>query len=356
MINTNDEQAIKEYPPSWFDKFSTWVGKLPGPSWVYYLGFGIFLLVVGAIIQLVDTSQQSVEFPPTSLISIFQIVYVLTLLDFLDKRAASSLEEFRPILKADDSQYMSLKTRLTTRPSRPVMLASIIFALVFGSLGIISMNFLPVQTADSTFSVFTGVFTKSPFGYYSVIVGALLWMINGIFIYRTFHQIRTIDFIYTHQADINLFQQTELYAFSKVSASIAIGLVLTSPVWMIIDPGLITMGINIFFAILAIFIFVSPLLGVHSLLKRQKDELAKDSNSKKEALIRELFDRLEKNDFDQIEKLEKALSSLGKAENEIKKISTWPWQTDTLRQMIGALLLPITIWIIQYFLSKLLAT
>jgi hypothetical protein len=125
--------------------------------------------------------------------------------------------------------------------------------------------------------------------------------------------------------------------------------------WIIIDPGLITMGINISFAFLAIFMFVSPLIGVRRLLKAQKDQLINESAQKKEILIQDLFSRIDRSDLSQVENLENALSSLEMAESQIKKISTWPWQTDTLRQMIGALLLPITIWIIQFFLNQLLS-
>jgi hypothetical protein len=354
-IRSNIEQEMMSYPPSWFDKFAGWVDQLPGSNWAYYLGIGIFLLIVGAITQWMENPLRALEFPPISIITLFQIVYVLSLLDYLDVRAVRSLEEFRPIFKGNDSQFLSMKTRLTTLPSRPIALITLITVLVIIGMGFAVINTPTAQTIDNPFSAITGNFTNSPNGYYALSVFTLLWMINVIFIFRTFHQLRTINHIYTQHAEINLFQQSELYAFSKVSASIAIGLVLTSPIWMILDPGLISMGINMAFAILAIFIFISPLLGAHRLLKSQKDRLITESMQKKEALILDLFSRLEKNNLEEIGNLERALSSMEKAHNEIKRISTWPWQTDTLRQIIGALLLPVTIWMIQYFLSQLLS-
>lgn len=353
--NKVEAGQLEDYLPSWLDKVSRRVDRFPGPNWIYYLGFVVLLILLGGLLQWLENPLRPAEFPPISIIIFFQIAYILSLIDFLNKRSEIALEEFRPILKADDSQFQALKIRLTMLPSRPIVLITVLTALITLGLGLIFMNLPTDQASNSSLSHVADLFKRSASGYHALGGWILLWILNFIFIYRTFRQLRMIDAIYTHQTEINIFRQTELYAFSKVSASIAIGLVLTSPAWIIIDSGVITMGVNIVFAVLAIFIFISPLMGVHSLLKKQKDQLIEEVQAKKEALIRKLFFRLEKNDLEGIENLEHALSSVEKADNEIKKISTWPWQTNTLRQMIGALFLPITIWIIQYFLNLLLS-
>jgi len=38
----------------------------------------------------------------------------------------------------------------------------------------------------------------------------------------------------------------------------------------------------------------------------------------------------------------------------IKRISTWPWQPETLRTLVTTILAPIGIWLLQYILSKLM--
>jgi hypothetical protein len=199
------------------------------------------------------------------------------------------------------------------------------------------------------------LFSRSPFGVYSFIIGALLWVVNAIFIYHTIHQLRTISAILTQHIEINLFHQAELYAFSRVSAGTAIGLVLTSPIWLLLDRGLITLLINISFSVLAVVIFVTPLVGAHVLLRRQKDQLLRQSMRNKEALIGDLFAKLEQGKLKDIQPIEGALSGLDKAHGEIRKISTWPWRIGTVRQIIGAISLPITIWLIQFALSGVLS-
>lgn len=39
----------------------------------------------------------------------------------------------------------------------------------------------------------------------------------------------------------------------------------------------------------------------------------------------------------------------------MRNLSTWPWESGTLRRVIAAVLLPILIWVLQFFLGQLLA-
>jgi hypothetical protein len=152
--------------------------------------------------------------------------------------------------------------------------------------------------------------------------------------------------------EINIFHQTGLYSFSKLGASTAIGLVLSTPIWLLLDPGIISLVINIVFSIGAIFIFLYPLVGIHNLLVEQKSDLLSKSQLNKEKIILEFYSQIENNHFSNVEEFETALAALGSAHQEIRSISTWPWDNETIRRLSGAILLPISIWLIQFFLSK----
>ena len=41
----------------------------------------------------------------------------------------------------------------------------------------------------------------------------LIYVLVGVLVYHTLHQLRTVDVIYTKHTRINLFQQGPLYAF-----------------------------------------------------------------------------------------------------------------------------------------------
>jgi hypothetical protein len=38
--NSKSETKPRPYAPSWIDRLTAWVERLPGPSWLYYLGLG----------------------------------------------------------------------------------------------------------------------------------------------------------------------------------------------------------------------------------------------------------------------------------------------------------------------------
>lgn len=354
-MKAENQKGLPDNPsfsPSWFDRFTAWARRLPGPNWLAYLVIVGVLFGVGAIAQILDDPSQPLEFPPLGFLTLFQIFYVLSLLDFLNIQAEKALESYRPILQGDETQYLSLKYRMTKLTARPTLRLTIFVLVFFAVLGIFAFT-TPVMN-EKLVSPSAFMFTKNLMGAYAFLMITIVWMVNIMFIYHTFRQLKAIDYAYTQCSDINLFRQDELYAFSNLSAATAIGLVLSSPIWVIVDRGLITLIINIVLAILAVIIFVSPLLGAHRMLKKQKDALRKNSLEKKESLILDLFSRVENHDLTDIENYERALSSLEKAHNEIERISTWPWKTETIRQVIGALFLPVSIWMIQFYLNQLL--
>jgi uncharacterized membrane protein len=342
------------YSPSWYNKFAAWIDRLPGPSWVAYLGMVLLIAGVGILIPVIENPSKPVFFPPLAILVYFQIAFVLSLLDYLDKRAERALKTLHSTLKEDEEQYPDLKTRLTKLPARQVTIVTLIILFLFTILGLWGYSSPMPDSSLIPSYIWVWLFSQSVHSVYTFLTGVFMWVINGIFIIHTIHQLRIIDDVYTHYAEVNLFKQNELYAFSNVSAGTAIGLVLSGPVWMILAPSVITTIINLTFAILGIIIFVVPIMGVHKQLKNQKDAHLKNGSQKAEAMIQELYARIDKQDLTDIENYERALSSLEKAENKIKSISTWPWETGTIRQFIGALFLPVSIWMIQFYLNQLL--
>lgn len=351
-----NSKMLKAFVPSWFDRFTLFMDRLPGPYGLAYLLFGGVLAVIGMIAQSFDDSRPILIFKPLELLTLFQIIFVLSLITYLNKNGAKAMEAFRPGFKGSEEQASLIKLHLTSMPARSINYLTAIFFIAFTLLDYEMMQSTGSIPEASQLSVLLDSFTPTPFGYYAIVLWTLMWLINTILIFNTVQQLRTINHAYTNHAEINLFRQTELYAFSRVLAARSIGFVLTSPIWLFIDTGIITLTINIIFAILALIIFFVPLIGVHSLLDLQKDALLLESSAIKESLIHQLLSLLKQGDRQEAGGLKDILSSVTLAHQEILKVSTWPWQAKTIRQITGAIMLPIVIWIIQFFLSRLLET
>ena len=74
-----------------------------------------------------------------------------------------------------------------------------------------------------------------------------------------------------------------------------------------------------------------------------------------EAAIVELRQRVDAREGEGIDELAKVFTALEIEENALKKVSTWPWQPETLRYLVSALFLPLVMWLIQFVVQGMLS-
>jgi len=351
---SEDPFEIQTYSPSWYNRMLAWVGRLPVPGWLAFVLFGGMITLVKWLLLKAEQPSQLAIVNPMFFVSLFQLVYVIIFIKVLDDQAARVLEKIRPTLSLGDRQFDDLKARFTTMPRTPVRVLTIVVGLLLVVLGtwLVTMD---QSQVDSMAANLPFAFNQSMSGLFALLIFGLMWLNNLIFFYHTVHQLQAISFSYSHVTQVNLFHQSDLYAFSSLAASTAIGLNLSTPIWLLMDNGPVNLVITSTFALFSMVIFVWPLLGAHRILRDQKEQMLRQSEQKKEQLIQELFARLDRQELNGIEELEKAFSSMEKGHAMLESVSTWPWQTGTLRQIAGAILLPLTIWVLQYFLNQVLS-
>ena len=68
----------------------------------------------------------------------------------------------------------------------------------------------------------------------------------------------------------------------------------------------------------------------------------------------ELLRRMDEGRLEGMGDLSEAIASLETEQNVLKGIPTWPWQPETVRSLITALLLPLGLWVAQYVLQRIL--
>ena len=51
QASSRRERGTRAYPPSWLDHLTDWVERFPGPSWPYYLGLGLVLILIEIMIR-----------------------------------------------------------------------------------------------------------------------------------------------------------------------------------------------------------------------------------------------------------------------------------------------------------------
>lgn len=368
LRNPSEPAFVPPYRPSWVDRFTDWVDRLPGPAWLPYLvlalaGAGYFVAV-----QVIAGGYRPGSYLTLHLWLGADAAYLLGMLHLLDHAAADALEAFRPVLILNrpsgqgaspvGSTFEEVRYRLTTLPAGLAWVAALLGA-VFG-LGF-PLAFIHPGAPAFSLMASMATFAVSPVPGASAAILAefvVTQAIAGILVYHSIHQLRTIHLIYRDHSGVNLYRLQPLYAFSVPSALTAGGWVLYSSLWFIAAPGLLreagSLAMAAFFVLVAAVTFTWPLLGIHRRLQVEKRVQLAESNQRFEAAVIELRHRFDQQRLTRMDDLHKAMASLDLEQAALRRIPTWPWETGTLRSVIAALVLPIVIWLVQFGLGMLL--
>jgi len=152
-------------------------------------------------------------------------------------------------------------------------------------------------------------------------------------------------------------KQGPLYALSRLTSQTTIGAVLlvyglaSIPVYVSQPLGALTVAAII---LLAVASFALPLVGVHNVLAGEKERLLEGIADRLHTAGDELHRRIDAGKYQGMDELNKALAGLAIERNMIAAMPTWPWQPETLRTLLIALLLPLAVWLTQYILQKVL--
>ena len=347
--NSMSESKPRPYAPSWADRLTAWVGRLPGSSWLYYLGIGLVLLLVQAIVLWIEGAFPIGTFLPIQGFLAGVMAFWLVLLHYLDERADAALATLRPALKPSEGEYGRLCYQVTTLPARPTLLTSLAILISF-----IVIEHVIFRSLPSSFDALA----TSPISWALLyFIYRLVWWIFGTFIYHTVHQLRVINRILTRHTRINLFRMKPLYAFSSVTALTAVSLTVIPYAWAAINGTLsdpIAIVLTLPFTILAFTSFVWPLLGLHRLLVEEQERLLGEASLRFEAAIVELHQRMDSGKLEGMTDMNMAIASLELEQSALNRIPTWPWQPETVRWLVTALVLPLGLWIIQFVLQRIL--
>ncbi len=345
------ESQSLPYPPSWVDRLTRSVDQHPVLNWMFYLGLAITVLVVEVIIHWQAGPNPLEAIRPFHVYFACFAAYALGFIHYLDRTAARAFTEFRPALDANPSTTARLEYELTTLPARPALLVGLVVTAL-APLALLSGGSLTDQLQLAGLST-------SPA---SQVFNGLLFLVNyaatGTLIYHIIHQLRVVSRIYRFTR-LDLFQLGPLYTFSSLSArtAIGVGIAIYTPTLILpqFEDQAIWGIIRIFTSVILVVTFIWPLLGIHGVLLKEKDRLLGKNAVQKKAIFAELHRRIESNNLAEVEAISKAIEGLNNEQKTIEGVSTWPWQPDTPRAVLAAVLLPVVVWLLQWILERFLS-
>jgi hypothetical protein len=355
MGNTvQKEREGQSYSPSWFDRFTAWLEQLPGPLGIYYaipslLSVGIFIGV-----QASQGAYRAQGFFPWHIFLALQPVIPFGLMHYLDRSALTALERFRPALKAGEMRLSTIRFRMTTMPTIPALIATIVGVILY----FIIFSPTTISTSMPDFRL-----SFSTISFVTVMANFLImWAFYGLLIYHTIHQVAVIRDVFSKHTIADLFDKEPLYAFSNITGVTAMVLLLNSYGWMwglVVGGALETnltsaLGVNAFFAVLSLFLFIWPLWGAHRLLVEVKRDALQSNAALMRKAIGELHANVENSQIEKIGEWQNALVALDLERTRLESVPTWPWRPEALRGLIAALVVPIIVWFMQFLLERVL--
>lgn len=352
MVGAN--MSNKDSPlfrPSYINRLTKWIEGLPGSSWGYYSGFAIFLLSVLTAPSWVEGAIPIGTFLPEHIFLSTAIPFIIAIIPYFDERALKALEIIKPVLNIDEEKTKDFTYKLTHLPAYKSVFASIV-AIIFMHY----FEFITGEAYQNTALVgfpFSMVLSRA--------IYLICWWFFGLFLYHTIHQLGLINKIYNNHTKIDLFRMHPLYEFSNLAAFtsgalivLPYGFLFITPSVKLSDPVILIM--YLFLSIIPVATFILPQLGLYRLQTTEKKKLLDEVDQRYKNVLDKVNNFVDNGKHGEIANLNNSLSTLSNIRQRIRKISTWPWQPETIRWLFTALVLPLLMWIFQYFLSKWLET
>jgi hypothetical protein len=203
----------------------------------------------------------------------------------------------------------------------------------------------------------TGGLERAPALFLAVL--GILYLVSYPFFFHIWHQLREIHRLHRDRAEVSLANIRPMYALARVTSLTTLGLIGNNYGWFLAQPGAdlanpVTMGETLFNFVIALVIFVWPLWSAHRRLAEAKERKLSEIALRTEATRARLHQAADDGKLGRIDPLHKVIGALQAETAELAKVATWPWTPGTLRNLMGAVLLPMVLWVIQYGLQRLL--
>jgi len=352
--------ANQPFAPSWLDWIVRGIERLPGPTWAaYFLLTGLALAYV-ALEAALSSRGLFGQDPAYFAYAIFQTLPLATY-HLLSRGAISAWATFRPATDLDDDAASRWQAELSTTPARPAALLYVFgAALYLVMLAALQDGFDLVghQPAFIVLRVLSEALWIAP----------LLWMV----VYLLFRQARIVSHLHRTVTKIDLLQPAPLQAMATLTARSAIALLLLQlfvfvPLPNVSDSARLTMILLVMpFTLVPVAAFFLPLRGMRALLEKERARRQATVAARIDSTVDELHrvvdaetDPARPHDPDavrlaqlRIDGLNKALASLLQERDFIGRLSTWPWNTATLRAVLSAIALPIVLFLLTRALER----
>lgn len=350
LVAESVRDPARPYARSWLDVFFGAMTALPGPTWVAYAVLTVLSTVLSNSALWMSGLRPWGDMDPQQVYWGVSTAGIAAAAHYLRNLAGASFDRFRPALGSGVPDPERVRYELTVIPALPVA-AITLFAFVVTPF---------YYVADPVASQVVGLTTAGLVARAISEGGATVIFLAVAF--QAIRQLRAVTRLHRVADGVDPFRPLPLYAFSRLTAQVGIVLVLWISGGVLANPGALNVEGTaalwlpwlVFTPLVAIVVFVLPLLGMHGRLDTEKNRLEAASDGRMRALLGELDEAIDARATDRIDALDRAIAALRHQREIIGKLPTWPWSAGTIRGFGSALLLPIVLFLIQRYLGTAL--
>jgi len=340
-----EDRHAPPYHPLWVYHFFAFIDRLPIPGWLLCL---LITVIVGVANHLVAWQQGNLSFGQINsyLASVgLYLVLMSFVWAFLTERAHRALLDFFQGSGKSRAYAQAVISDFNSLPGWVLILML--------SIGVFSGFLAYYKVAVPLVPLSAQVL---PF------LGLLAWCTNVGVIYpliaRAVRQIALIKRLY-EALEVDIFNLRPIYALSRYSSLISIILlIIMYGLQSIVFPSFLFTPSGIFFQFLvvtsALFLFFFPLADVNRIMRRAKERMLSELNNDLKDVQQRVHRSVASKGLAKISDLRTAVSALKEEIEIVQKIRTWPWQTETLRNLLTPLLIPIFVYLMQRVLGGVL--
>lgn len=342
------EGEHRRHRGSWADALTDRVRRLPGPSIAYYALFSAFLFAIVTAIEWLVGSLEPGRFVPVQGTACAAAGIWLRLIEQFNESARAAVGALGPARLGDPARFPEVERRLTTIRALPLAAFSLFLAAAAATRAFVSPSLVQVLGDPGV--------GRTPSTVVLAGLIAVTWFIGAAYLGKIVVMSWQIHQLLTHEVRVDLFDVSALFAFSRITAAMAVSLVLSL---VLLNAAALTipadaLGITGALVLLSIagLCFVLPLAGVHGRLVEDKDRLTGLAVEKLRSAATDLHHALDAGDLPKFDPYQKALTGIETELRLLRDTPTWPWQRETVRWVIGALMFPVILYVLQQGIAR----
>lgn len=336
---------VTPYPPSFIDRLTDFIQRLPIPYGLTYLLLFILESAMILVLSWIDGWLPAYQFDPIVLLFPMWLWGPLAFLTYLDSLSLRVLSEFTPLLDTSAETKRRLEYEFTTMPARGVMISAVAWSSVY-------LLFWFVTYAPGAAVYGAGVLaTRVLF-----LVGFVSFAVGGVIYYHTIRQLRLVSRTVRMVRQFDLFGLDPVYAFSVLTSRTGMTWVALITLPFLISNlevgGIPQLSLLIFQIALAMGAFLLPLRIINQRLVSAKRGHIAELDQRVKATLARVNKAVDENSLQEVSKLNDALKALTSQREILARIPTWPWRPGLFAGFVSIIVLPVVLFLLQFALGR----